>query len=560
MTARTFLYARFSSELQDARSIDDQLSDLKAYAARKGWTVAGVFTDAAISGATMLRPGVQAMLAAAAAGKCDIILAEALDRLSRDLGDTAQIFKRLTFDQVKLHTIAEGDVVKMHVALKGLMNEEFLVALGAKVKRGMRGNIERGLAAAGISYGYEAVREIDDRGELKRGLRRIREDQAEIVRKIFADYVAGVAPLTIAAELNAAKVKPPGWPRGLLWTAGAIVGNKARGVGILHNELYIGELVFNRTRKVTDPSTSRELIRTNPKNEWQRKTVEHLRIIDDKTWKAAQAKKALRGGPSTAAAGAAAKRRAPHFLCGILYCGVCGGRYVSRDAKAMTCQRFRVSGGCDNNRRVRTAELAASILEEIQALLSRPRAVAANAKRYHDNMARDEADRQKAKRAFTKELGEIRKKIGRLVEAIAGIGAGAPGAIVRQIAELEAQESEIVARLAEDPAPTVTLHPKAHEIYAEKVAGLAAAIGPDATPIVQARAQGILRALIDRIDIIPTADQQPNRPGYRWELAGKLRKFLTLAEAEPSTDPVEGENASGTRWGSTVVRAARIMR
>lgn len=557
---RAHLYARFSSELQDARSIGDQLTDLRAYAEKKGWRVAAVHTDAAISGSTMIRPGLQAAMAAAAAGACDVILAEALDRISRDLGDTAQIFKQLSFNQVKLHTIAEGDVVKMHVALKGLMNDEFLVALAGKIKRGMRGNIERGLAAAGISYGYEAVRELDAKGELLRGRRKIREDQAAIVREIFAAYTAGVSPLTIAAELNARRVAPPGQSRSEGWTVGAIVGNKARGVGILHNELYIGQLVFNRTRKVKEPTSGRELIRTNPKHEWQRQTVEQLRIVDDKTWNAAQARKALRA-PATAspeaAAAIAAKRRAPHFLCGIVHCAQCGSAFISRSAALMVCSKAHAGAGCGNNRRVRKADLEGAVLAEIQTLLSKPASYAAAAKRYHENMARDETDRQKQRRALTKELGDIRGKIARLVAAIADAGAGAPGAIIRQIGELEAREQDITARLAEDPAPTVTLHPKAHEIYAAKVAGLAEAIGPTAAPAVRARAQALLRALIDRIDITPTA-QEPNRPGYAWELTGKLRKFFTLAEGGDTS--IAGENDPGTRWGSAVVRVAGIMR
>lgn len=553
---RADLYARYSSDLQDARSIDDQLRDLRSYAEKRGWTVGNIFTDAAISGSTMLRPGLQAMLAAAGAGGVDVILAEALDRVSRDLGDTAQMFKQLNFHQVKLHTIAEGDVGKMQVAFKGLMNDEFLAALAMKIKRGQRGNIERGLAAAGVSYGYEKVIALDEKGEPLRGRRRILEDEAEVVRKIFADYVAGVAPLKIAADLNAAGVKPPGWPRSAHWTVGAIVGNKSRGVGILHNELYIGQLVFERTRKAKNPVTGRDVIRTNPRQAWQRRAVEDLRIIDNETWRQAQARKILRAPANSARfAEAQQKRRPPHFLSGIVHCAACGGAYVARNADLMVCSSFRTKGGCSNNRRVRKSKLGGEILAEIQALLSRPASYAAAAKRYHENMQRDEADRQKKKRALTKELGEVRAKIARLVDAIATIGAGpgaaAPAAIVAQISALELRECEISAELAKDPAPTVTLHPKAHEIYAAKVAGLAEAIGPSAAPAVQAKAQGILRALIDSVVITPAA-QAPNKPGYTWRLKGKLGRFLKLVEDNPDLTTADGETISvqggGLQW------------
>ncbi|WP_232475204.1 recombinase family protein [Neoroseomonas rubea] len=54
---RCALYARFSSDLQRTASIEDQLRLCNVRAEREGWQVVGTFTDVAISGATMLRPG-----------------------------------------------------------------------------------------------------------------------------------------------------------------------------------------------------------------------------------------------------------------------------------------------------------------------------------------------------------------------------------------------------------------------------------------------------------------------------------------------------------------------
>jgi DNA invertase Pin-like site-specific DNA recombinase len=39
----------------------------------------------------------------------DVVLAESLDRFSRDQEDTAGLFKRLTFAGVNIVTLAEGD-------------------------------------------------------------------------------------------------------------------------------------------------------------------------------------------------------------------------------------------------------------------------------------------------------------------------------------------------------------------------------------------------------------------------------------------------------------------
>ncbi|MGY3622300.1 recombinase family protein [Bradyrhizobium sp. USDA 10063] len=66
---------------------------------------------------------------------------------------------------------------------------------------------------------------------------------AGVVRRIFADYLAGKSSRTIAFELNQEGV--PG-PQGAEWGSSTIHSNPRRGVGILNNELYAGHLVWNR--------------------------------------------------------------------------------------------------------------------------------------------------------------------------------------------------------------------------------------------------------------------------------------------------------------------------
>ncbi len=52
---RAACYARFSSDLQRATSIDDQVATARRYAEAHGWTFieTHVYTDAAISGASL---------------------------------------------------------------------------------------------------------------------------------------------------------------------------------------------------------------------------------------------------------------------------------------------------------------------------------------------------------------------------------------------------------------------------------------------------------------------------------------------------------------------------
>ncbi|HWT51470.1 MAG TPA: recombinase family protein [Caulobacter sp.] len=124
---RVALYARYSDDKQSAASIEDQFRVCQIYADRQGWTPAGRYSDAAISGSTViLRPGVRSLLHDAMAGKFDVVLAEALDRLSRDQEDIAALFKRLRFAGVPIVTLSEGEISELHVGLKGTMNALFL--------------------------------------------------------------------------------------------------------------------------------------------------------------------------------------------------------------------------------------------------------------------------------------------------------------------------------------------------------------------------------------------------------------------------------------------------
>ena len=123
---RVALYARYSSDNQRDASIEDQLRQCREYAARQGWTIADSYSDRAISGASLLRSGIQELLADLQTGRFGLVLSEALDRISRDQEDVAAVFKRLRFAGVSIVTLSEGEITELHVGLKGTMNALFL--------------------------------------------------------------------------------------------------------------------------------------------------------------------------------------------------------------------------------------------------------------------------------------------------------------------------------------------------------------------------------------------------------------------------------------------------
>src|SRR6516164_2247935 len=206
--SRAVIYARYSSELQSDTSVDDQVRLCRDLIERHGWVYLHAYADRAISGASTLRPGYQRLLEDARAHRFEIVVAEALDRLTRDQADTATLYKQLTFLGIKIITLAEGEITELHVGLKGTMNALFLKDLAHKTRRGLRGRIEAGRSGGGLCYGYDVVHEQID-GKLISGARRINEAQAEVVRQIFNAFAAGRSPRRIAIELNRARIPAP---------------------------------------------------------------------------------------------------------------------------------------------------------------------------------------------------------------------------------------------------------------------------------------------------------------------------------------------------------------
>jgi site-specific DNA recombinase len=206
---RAALYARYSSELQRDRSIDDQFALSRGYAEREGIPIVAEFSDRARSGASFLdRDGLLDLMQAAKRREFNVLIVESLDRLSRDQEDLAGLYKRLKFFSVEIVTLNEGKVTEVHVGFRGLFGQLFITDLAQKVRRGHKGRVREGKIPGSIPYGYRKVPGRCAHPE-------IHPEHAEVVRRIFREYAAGITPRDIAAGLNRDGI--PG-PKGGLWS------------------------------------------------------------------------------------------------------------------------------------------------------------------------------------------------------------------------------------------------------------------------------------------------------------------------------------------------------
>jgi site-specific DNA recombinase len=493
---RAAIYARFSSDRQDERSIEDQVRLCRELAERLGATVVDTYADFGISGAHLgSRPEALRLIADLRLGRFDLVLAEALDRISRDQEDTAHLWKRIVFAGAKLVTFGEGEISEMHVGFKGTMNAVFLKDLAQKVRRGQKGRVIAGKSAGGLAYGYRVVRALDASGEPIRGDRVIDPDQAQIVRRIFAEFVAGKSPRAIAADLNRDGIPAP---MGGHLNASTINGHPSRGNGILANQAYIGRLVWNRVRMVKDPDTGKRLSRVNAGAERVAVDAPHLRIIEDELWRQATLKRQSRGiQPGRL-------RRPRHLLSGLLRCALCGGAYVSLGATVIGCSNHRERGTCDNGGGAKRAEIERRVLDGLRLKLLHPEAVRAAMQEYHAERMRLAHDRTKWRRELGRRLARMKTEIEQLVDRICDRTATAASdarlmALDGPGGERERLEQELAALEAADRV--VDVHPGALAAYARAVDELAAALA--AGDSGAAEAVSLIRRLVEKIEIHP---------------------------------------------------------
>jgi site-specific DNA recombinase len=442
---RAVIYARYSSEHQREASIEDQVRTCTSRIEAEGWTLVATYTDYAQSGASNLRPGYQKLQADARSGCFNVVVAEALDRLSRDQEHIAALFKHLSFAGVKIITLAEGEIGALHVGLKGTMNALYLTDLRQKVWRGLEGRVRQGRSGGGLCYGYDVVRERDPRGGPICGGRVIDEAEAAIVRRIFAAFATGKSPRTIARELNTERI--PG-PRGRPWSDTTIRGHSLRRTGILHNELYIGRLVWNKQRYIKEPNTGKRLARINAENEWIIHDVPKMRIVDDDLWHRVQHRLAGIRGSSRVQKAREAKfwlnRRSKHLLTRLTCCGDCGAPLAATGKDYLSCSAARRLGTCTNRKGIRRAVLEGLILDALRHNLMHPDLVAEFIKEFHAEVNRQRRDAELAINLKRRELEETCRKLDGLIEAIAE-GFRAPG-LQAKLDELELVQSEASVR------------------------------------------------------------------------------------------------------------------
>src|SRR6478736_642284 len=187
------IYARVSSDRQkENHTIASQTAALIEYAQKNGYTVPPewVFQDEGYSGATLLRPGLEAVRDLAAAGQIAAVLVYSPDRLSRKYAYQvllAEEFSRTGVELVFLQSPSGSTPEdQLLVQFQGMIAEYERAQIAERSRRGKRYKAQQGVVnvLSGTPYGYRYVKKSDTSAAYYEVL----ESQADVVRMVFEMY------------------------------------------------------------------------------------------------------------------------------------------------------------------------------------------------------------------------------------------------------------------------------------------------------------------------------------------------------------------------------------
>jgi DNA invertase Pin-like site-specific DNA recombinase len=344
-------YCRVSTDKDDqANSLISQRQYFADYITRHDdWSLIDVYYDEGISGTqTRKRVGFNDMIDEAMRGGIDLILTKEVCRFARNTVDTLSYTRKLKDNGVGvIFTIDNIDTRdsdgELRLTIMASIAQEESRKTSERVKWGQKRRMEQGVVFGRDMIGYT----------VRNGQLAINEEEVPIVRAIFHKYTnEEKGTHVIARELSEEGLRPK---RVKKWSNTVILR-------VLRNEKYVGDLCQKKTYTPNYLTHARKYNRGNEEMVYLKD--HHEPIIDRDLWNRTQ-EELLRRAPTEEMKSKHSNR---YWCSGKLYCGLCGGRYVSRTKKlkngtiykAWRCYAGAIHGsrkesddgeirGCDNS-------------------------------------------------------------------------------------------------------------------------------------------------------------------------------------------------------------------
>jgi site-specific DNA recombinase len=500
------LYARVSSDRQkENNTIASQVAALIQYAEANGYVVPPEwqFQDDGCSGATLIRPGLEALRDLAAEGQIQTVLIYSPDRLSRKYAyqvllaeELARCGVELIFLQAPSGATAEDQLL---VQFQGMIAEYERAQIAERSRRGKRHRAQQGSISvmSGAPYGYRYMKKSDTSAAYYE----VVQSEAEVVRLVFDAYTRqGLSMGTIAHLLNQREVPTRSqhsqWNRSTVWK-------------MLHNPAYRGRAYYGKTelrprQRITRRARQRGLpsrnsaFRERPRHDWIEILVPAL--VSEAIFALAQEQleKNKRFSPR--------RTIEPSLLQGMLVCQRCGyGLYrTSTRTSTRTIYYYRclgrdsyrhLKGAICDNRPIRQDHLDSVVWQEILRLLEDPSLLQTELDR-RLQAARTTDPLMRRKDALSRDQTRLAKSLERLLTAyqeslitLEELRSRAP--------ELRRQQQAIEAELQslEMAAADQTRHLRLVETLAELHTRLRAR----ANSLEEAERQRVVRLLVQEI-------------------------------------------------------------
>ncbi|MBX7106830.1 MAG: recombinase family protein [Gemmataceae bacterium] len=464
---RAAVYARFSSDLQDASSIEQQFRKCREAAEANGHLIlpALEFRDDAISGTRGDRAGLNAMLAAARQHQFTVLYVDSLSRLARALFLSMDLFRELTQDHgVTVYSVTEGFNTQqqgweLNAFCQSYLNQEQIRILAAAVLRGQEDLVLADLCVGDCPYGYRSKPLSDEPQSCSRKIRRqymIHEQEAAVVDRIFKMFVKEKLAIgRIVATLNRERV-----PVGRRVQKG--VWSRTRVRTLLRNKKYVGQWVWGLRQNVRQGTRLRVEHRTEEDLKNWTRWREHLRIIDDGLFAEAQSlldanEKACQSArkENGRLGGSSVRDRASRFLLHhVLVCGKCGGFFQTAGQHYMMC-RNHLKGQCSFSYQVSRTAAMSNILSALTTWLKADESwvnvVESSAIAEYDRIASTIRPSRVADLSRRRE--DVENRIRRLVEFIEKQEqGGADDDVGRRLRSLRSERSDLDAELRAETA------------------------------------------------------------------------------------------------------------
>ena len=340
---RLISYGRVSTDEQAfyGTGLETQRLDCDAYAVNMGAVIVGHEEDPGVSGTIYPRAGLERAMSRIQRGEAHGLIVHRVDRLGRKMYIPPTVYEHLLQCGARLLTVQDGEVTEGNILLFCLrcgMAQADHTNIVNNLAGGKRRQAESGLtpSRAKSPFGYHIVQKIEGGiVQEKPGTYRIVEEQAKIVRQIFALYAAGLSLDAICLLLQQQGTPPPG-------------KTKKRAVGIwlrstinriIDNPAYKGDAVWGRTKRINknrahlppnDPGrlhSSEGLYRSNVvQPDSARVLIPVPPIVDAALWEQCQQRRRENKANTQ-------RHDRKHLLSGLLFCPVCGLRLIIQSPK-----------------------------------------------------------------------------------------------------------------------------------------------------------------------------------------------------------------------------------